>query len=112
MCTAIPPTSSPISSHSPVCTPTRTSTPSSLSAAAPPGEELLDLFDDCLAVADEGEGVFALELHVARARDVLCQIARVTDVPDVLLGPVHDQRGHADPGEHMAHVEVYHRLED
>ena len=67
-----------------------------LATAAPAGEEFLDLFDDCLAVTDEGEGVLALELHVAGAGDVRGQVARMAHVPDVLVGPVHDQRGDTD----------------
>ncbi len=86
--------------------------PRQLAAAAPAGEELLDLFDDRVAVADERERVGPLQLDVARAGNVLREVARVAHVPHELAGPVHDQRRHADPRQRVAHVEIDHRPRD
>ena len=71
-----------------------------------PGEELGDLLDDRLAVAEERERVGPGELDVARAGDVLGQVAGVAHVPHQLLGSVHHQRGHRDRGQQLAHVEL------
>ena len=83
--------------------------PRELAAGAASGEELLDLFDDRVAVADEGKRVGAVELDVAGAGDVLGEVARVADVPSEVLGAVHDERRNADPRQGLAHVEVDHR---
>jgi hypothetical protein len=83
-----------------------------LAAGAPAREELLDLFEDRVAVADEGKRIDALQLDIARAGDVLGEIARVADIPHQLLGAVHDERRHADLREHVTHVEVDHRARD
>ena len=39
-------------------------------------------------------------------------IPRVADVPDPLVGTVHDERRHADPRQRLAHVQLGHGLRD
>ena len=77
--------------------------------AASACQELLDLLEDRVAVAEERERVPPLELDVARARDVLREVARVAQVPHELASAVHHERRHRDPRERLAHVEVHRR---
>src|SRR6202035_6067348 len=62
-----------------------------LPPAADAREELLDLFDDRVAVADEGEGVDPLALDVAGSGDVLGQVLGGPDIPHELPRAMHDQ---------------------
>ena len=54
----------------------------------------------------------ALELHVARARDALGDVARVLDLDEGVVAAVHHERRHADRGQHVAHVELADQVED
>ncbi len=55
--------------------------PGRLDAAAVAGEELLDLLENRVAVAEEGKRIDPVELDVAGAGDVLGEIARVATRP-------------------------------
>jgi hypothetical protein len=67
-----------------------------------PGEELLDLGNDRVAVADVGQVLVARKLHVARSRDVLGQVPAVADEGSAVALAVDDQRRGLDGGQHGA----------
>src|SRR6476661_6435668 len=66
----------------------------------------LDLAEQRGAVADARQVVDALELDVARAGDVLGDVARVAHVDQAVAHAVEDQGRHAEVGELGADVEV------
>ena len=68
------------------------------------GEELLDLGDERLGVADAGQVVDAVEFDVAGAGDPLGHEARVAHVDGAVASAVQDQGGQAQPAEVLARV--------
>ena len=80
--------------------------PVRIADAARAGDELLDLVEQRVRVADEVDVVVAGQLDVARARYVLGQVAGVGDVDQAVAAAVHDQRRDPDRRKHRAHVDA------
>ena len=70
------------------------------------GQELLDLAQQAVRVAEREHVVPALQLHVPSARNLRRDVAGVLDLQEAVLGPVHHERRHPDRGQHVAHVEA------
>ena len=70
-----------------------------------PGEELLDLVEDLVGV-DGHEVVVACELDVARARDLLGDVAPLLDLHVEISGAVQHERRAADAREQLTDVRL------
>src|SRR4051794_723553 len=84
--------------------------PVALGGLAAARQELLDLAQHALAVAEPGRVVVARELGQLRVRQVLGEPAAVPDVDEAIVGPMNDQRGHVDARHDGAHVDVEEHL--
>ncbi len=60
------------------------------------GEELLDLLDDRVLIADPGEVVLPGQLNVLRAGNALRGVAAALDTADAVARAVHDEGGNPD----------------
>jgi hypothetical protein len=70
------------------------------------GEKLLDLLDDWRHLADPWPMICALELHEARAGNVLREVPAMRDGGDHVLAAVEDQRRRADRTQNTANVDL------
>src|SRR5947207_2076610 len=89
-CTAMPPTSSPISSTSPQCRPTRSSNPSARAASM----------------------VAPRHLHIPRAGDAPSEFPAGPPVDDAVAPTVQHEGWNVDRGQDVSHVDVEEHLED
>ena len=71
-----------------------------------PGQELLDLGQDPLAVADDEQVVVPGQFHVSRVGHVRGEPARVAHVDRRVVATVQQQRGRLDRRQHLAHVRL------
>lgn len=76
-----------------------------------PGEELLDLVDDRVGVAEHRQVVGALELHQPRVRDPLGHVPGSLDGCDPLGGAVQDQGRDVHHSQDVADVDLGERLQ-
>src|ERR1700682_2414080 len=88
---AVPEGSSSIRRRDDVCEQHRGENPVRFRARAGAREELLELIDDRVAVADTVEVVCAGELDEPGARDVPGQVTSLFDIGNPIVDPVHDQ---------------------
>ena len=80
----------------------------SANRASLPRDELLDRPDEIRL--GERPVVGALALQQRGARYVLREIAPVADAHELVVAVVHDERGHVDERQQLAHVDLHHRL--
>src|SRR5690242_5528490 len=69
-------------------------------------QELLDLADERIRVADPRDVVDARELDEPRARNPFGHVASAVDAGHLIVGAVEDQRRDAEQREHVAYVRV------
>lgn len=74
------------------------------------GEELLDLGQDPVRIAEPGQVVGAVDLEVPRARDVVGEVPTALHRNDVVAG-VDDQGGHGDRRQDRPDVDPEPRFE-
>src|SRR5712692_6086275 len=70
------------------------------------GEELLDLVHDGVRIADPGLVIVAGELDEPGAGDMLGDVAALLHPDRPVAGPVQDESGHADQGQHVPGVDL------
>ena len=75
------------------------------------GEELFDLGEDPVRIAEPGQVVRAIDLEVPRARDVLGRIAARLHRYDGVLAGMDDQGWRGDRRQDRPHVDPERRFE-
>ena len=71
------------------------------------GDELVDVIEHRVGVVEPRVMVAPFELDVFRLRQLLCQVAPVADLDDLVLLPMHDQRRATDGRKHAPNVDVH-----